>query len=199
MDRQEAIKIVERNWPDGRSALQEALGVLIPELNEPKESEDERVRKKCIELIKRVIPSGNNQSSESKDILDCISYLEKQKEPFIIHDTGCSKMGKMPEYCLNVKPVEWSEEDEAMLENILGTYKTLEDMLNLSTGQDRDILENMNFERDWLKNKFKSLRPQPQAIWQTGPIMNLGLDLQQGKKFLISSLIGSPARSRLMR
>ena len=47
--------------------------------SELRESEDERIRKKCIELIKRVIPSGNNQSIESKDILDCIAYLEKQK------------------------------------------------------------------------------------------------------------------------
>ena len=89
----------------------------IPELVE---SDDERIRKKCIELIKRVIPSGNNQSSESKDILDCIAYLEKQKEPFIIHDTGFSKMGKMPEYFLDVKPAEWSEEDENKIESIKG-------------------------------------------------------------------------------
>ena len=50
---------------------------ILPEL---RESEDERIRKKCIELIKRVIPSGDSQSQESKEILDCIAYLEKQKE-----------------------------------------------------------------------------------------------------------------------
>ena len=51
---------------------------IFPEL---RESEDERIRKKCIELIKRVIPSGDSHRQESKEILDCISYLEKQKEP----------------------------------------------------------------------------------------------------------------------
>ena len=51
---------------------------ILPEL---RESEDERIRKKCIELIKRVIPSGDSQSQESKEILDCIAYLEKKKEP----------------------------------------------------------------------------------------------------------------------
>ena len=49
---------------------------ILPELAE---SDNERIRKKCIELIKRVIPSGDSQSQESKEILDCISYLEKQK------------------------------------------------------------------------------------------------------------------------
>jgi len=55
---------------------------------------------------------------------------------------------------------EWSKDDKAMLVNVLGTYKTFEGMLDLSTEQDRDILESMDFERDWLKDKFKSLHPQ---------------------------------------
>jgi hypothetical protein len=53
------------------------IETIFPEL---RESEDERIRKKCIELIKRVIPSGDSRSQESKEILDCIAYLEKQKD-----------------------------------------------------------------------------------------------------------------------
>ena len=49
-----------------------------------------------------------------------------------------------------------SQDDATMVKNILGTYKTLEDMLDLTTSQDRDILESMNFERDWLKRRFVS-------------------------------------------
>lgn len=56
---------------------------IFPELYE---SEDERIRKKCIELIKRVIPSGDSQSQESKEILDCVAYLEEQKEQKPIPD-----------------------------------------------------------------------------------------------------------------
>lgn len=42
--------------------------------------EDEKIRKKCIELIKRTIPSGNSASSESIEIVECINWLENQKE-----------------------------------------------------------------------------------------------------------------------
>jgi hypothetical protein len=52
------------------------------------------------------------------------------------------------------------ESDVAMLENILGTYKTLEDMLDLSTGQDQDMLESMNFEREWLKKRLSQKMPE---------------------------------------
>jgi len=53
---------------------------------------------------------------------------------------------------------EWSEEDKDMVENILGTYKTLEDMLDLSTEQDQDILTSMKFEKDWLKSLKQRIR-----------------------------------------
>ena len=56
----------------------------------------------------------------------------------------------------NIGKLEASPDDVAMIENILGTYKTLEDMLDLTTSQDRDILESMNFERGWLKRRFGS-------------------------------------------
>lgn len=58
---------------------------------------------------------------------------------------------------------EWSEEDDAMIDNVLGTYKTLEDMLDLTTSQDKDILESMNFERDWIKSL--KYRIQPKQEW----------------------------------
>lgn len=61
----------------------------------------------------------------------------------------------------------WSEEDKDMLENILGTYKTLEDMLDLSTEQDQDILTSMNFERVWLKSlKQRMADNHPNLTWE---------------------------------
>lgn len=101
------------------------------------------------------------------------TFIEEIDETLFMAETGRNEVVKnqierernflksLPER-FNLQPKqEWSEEDEAMLENVLGTYKTLEDMLDLSTGQDRDILESMNFERDWLKGRFKFLRSQP--------------------------------------
>jgi len=55
-----------------------------------------------------------------------------------------------------------SPDDAIMIENILGTYKTLEDMLDLATSQDRDILESMNFEREWLKQRFNTEFTSPE-------------------------------------
>lgn len=73
----EALNWMRELYPGLHGATKEDAEHYFPEL---RESEDERIRKKCIELIKRVIPSGDSQSQESKEILDCISYLEKQKE-----------------------------------------------------------------------------------------------------------------------
>lgn len=92
--------------------IKEAFEFFAPEL---RESENERIRKKCIELIKRVIPSGNNQSSESKDILDCISYLEKQKERL----TAEEKM-KHPLY---VEGFEAGKQVGAQYEAVFGKQK----------------------------------------------------------------------------
>ena len=61
------------------------------------------------------------------------------------------KFNSVQDASFEQKPA-WSEEDKDMVENILGTYKTLENMLDLSTEQDQDILTSMNFERDWLKS-----------------------------------------------
>ena len=57
---------------------------------------------------------------------------------------------------------EWNEDDDAMIDNILGTYKTLEDMLDLTKEQDKDILESMNFERDWIMSLKDRVQPQKQ-------------------------------------
>jgi hypothetical protein len=71
-----ALNWMRELYPGLHGATKEDAEHYFPEL---RESEDERIRKKCIELIKRVIPSGDSQGQESKEILDCIAYLEKQK------------------------------------------------------------------------------------------------------------------------
>ena len=74
MDRNEAIKIVKSHYPANKQMLNEALEFLIPELTE---SEDERIRKVLIELVKCNERSGykllNNVPTSSM-----IAWLEKQ-------------------------------------------------------------------------------------------------------------------------
>ena len=73
MEREEAIKTVKNNWPEGRLMLQEALQTLIPELNE---SEDERIRKWIEKELesKYVVDDIVNNVMASK----ALAWLEKQ-------------------------------------------------------------------------------------------------------------------------
>lgn len=73
MNRNEAIEIVRKNWPDGRHQLSEALETLIPEL---KESEDERIRKALIEHFKWNVKQILNDF-DNKEVL---AFLEKQSK-----------------------------------------------------------------------------------------------------------------------
>ena len=76
MDRNEAIKVIKHNWPEGRHRLSEALKTLIPELNE---SDDERI----IQAIGYAI---TNSKHEDGTILngvtenEALSWLEKVTE-----------------------------------------------------------------------------------------------------------------------
>lgn len=73
MNRNEAIEIVMKNWPNnGFTQLRDALETLIPEL---RMNEDERIRKEIIDWIK----GGNTYEwQDNKD--RWIAYLENQKE-----------------------------------------------------------------------------------------------------------------------
>ena len=73
MDRQEAIEIIQKNWPYSRHRLSEALQTLIPEFQE---SEDERIRKELIQYLKDYpnLPNGNYSRS------NFFAWIEKQGE-----------------------------------------------------------------------------------------------------------------------
>lgn len=71
MNRQEAIKVIRYNWPEGRVILQEALETLVPKL---KESEDERIRKELIEFVNQYGDKFFGQIAKASTI----AWLEKQ-------------------------------------------------------------------------------------------------------------------------
>lgn len=78
MNRQEAIEVVKKNWPDNKyTLLREALETLIPELTE---SKDERIRKYLIEELKVAKSVGELLYTIPQPTREeCIAYLEKQK------------------------------------------------------------------------------------------------------------------------
>lgn len=141
---------------------------IFPELAE---SEDERIRKKCVNLINRVIPSGDNQSNETGEILDCIAWLENLEGAIIIPK---SKQGHQdPEVHLGadgtykrLRPpkAEWSKEDEEMREKLLGE---IEDMLEKlpddyedMDSDDQDRYNELNNMSVWLSNLI------PKSHWK---------------------------------
>ena len=76
MDREEAIEIIRKNMPSDKSLpVYEAIQTLIPELAESAESEDERIRKAIIGIIKNSNIIDINVSEEQM-----LAYLEKQKD-----------------------------------------------------------------------------------------------------------------------
>ena len=73
MDRQEAIEVVKSHWPEGWHMLSEALEVLIPDL---RESEDDRIRKRIIDLIHKVY--ANTVCITHEEFEEITAWLEKQ-------------------------------------------------------------------------------------------------------------------------
>ena len=124
-------------------------------------SEDDRIRKALIDALKTSKTVG-----ELKFVLpeptreECIAYLEKQKEQK--HSNGCFtcdeykkgyEEGRRNGFTAGYnkamkqqKPVEWSEEDEEIFNNIIEKAKG---------GHWIEVNEIT-----WLINRFKSLRPQ---------------------------------------
>lgn len=79
MNRAEAIKIIRETYHTEEEL--NALETLIPELKESEESEEERVRKDIIGLIKFALNDGSAVSPGSHTTKEeAISWLEKQKE-----------------------------------------------------------------------------------------------------------------------
>lgn len=135
MDRQEAIKIVKSNLPEGRQMLSEALEFLIPEL---KESEDERIIKQLIAVVE--LYYGETDEQEKKD---CLSWLEKKSEQKSVEDIAkevikdkesavkflksagiMDSNGELAkEYRDEQNLVEWSEKDAKMLNDIIYSYQ----------------------------------------------------------------------------
>lgn len=79
MNRAEAIKIIRETYHTEEEL--NALETLIPELKESEESEEERVRKDIIGLIKFALNDGSAVSPGSHTTKEeALAYLEKQKE-----------------------------------------------------------------------------------------------------------------------
>lgn len=133
MTRKEALEYINNMWMSGET--HDALETLIPEFGE---SEDEKIRKGIIEIIKAVSGPDCDVYLDEKKQEKYLAWLEKQKEqkpkakaksPLSPHELYDAKIegisqGRQdvidhPEQFGLQKPAEWSEEDEEMLDSII--------------------------------------------------------------------------------
>lgn len=141
MNRNEAIEVIKKNCPNvgiSGSEFETALRELVPELEE---SEDERIRK-------HLLIHFRNKTKETWcniPVKDILAWLEKLKNCYIVPKSHLDPVGEKGE---EGKPPEWSEEDEDRLESIMMWL-------------DEEKPEYVEKDKEWLKNRVKSLRPQP--------------------------------------
>lgn len=175
----------ERNW------LAERLRYLVPEPREwdsnvlPENADDKTINEKLISLV---YWSGTPWSTKDKD--QFVAYLEKIGcEKYVPCDGQCENCAcfqsglhfqqekkleeeqKPADYCsvrdefdldgnLKQKPAEWSEEDEKFFTTALWHIS-----YSVSNGKSTDCRCDTT---EWLKSikeRLKSLRPQPKAEW----------------------------------
>lgn len=85
MTREEAIKVIKEAMPTLWKETKDAIQTLIPELAE---SEDERIRKEIISIVKEYGRICEKEGDPCSTINDCLSYLENLKPSFRqIHDS----------------------------------------------------------------------------------------------------------------
>ena len=185
----EALKKAKSIYRDAKEAgcsHTDWLEHIFPQLTE---SEDERIRKQLVDIV-AFIPEANFKSASRED---CRTYLEKQKEqkPSWSEDFGKeveSVHKRYPEVSFakltriayhfakwadKYKSTEWREEDEKNLELVTDcVYEFYPDPV-------------MKYKlKDWLTQRLKSLRPQPQHRDTYYDIIHNILDMLKGMDFM---------------
>ena len=152
-----------------------AIQALIPDLAE---SEDERIRKDLVNVIKWLIANPNLSSQYYKDrYAEMLAWLEKQKEQKSIEDVAkevckdkesamkflksagiMDENGELAEqYRSEQKPKQgWSEEDETGFKDALWAISKARE-----SAKDENDMGNIWFAENWLRTRLKSLSPQP--------------------------------------
>lgn len=132
---QEALERARELHEAGNALTKSQMEIVFPEL---KESEDERIRKELVYFIQKEKEYMESKVKPENSprlmfFMDALAYLERQNEQ---------------------KPAEWSEEDDKMLNAII-------DDIHCGTDFNAEVMHEANEREKWLRERFKSLRPQP--------------------------------------
>ena len=163
----------EYEIPAGYAARIENNRVII----EPKEREDEKIRKEIIEFLTDGIWSETTigEVKQSQRYAKWIAYLGKQKDEHLDNDLTFNKPAEWSKdiICKAVKEVgltqhqinwlknnvfppeqEWSEEDEAAFGDLMWCIEQAR-----KSAKDENDMGDIWFAENWVKNRLKSIRP----------------------------------------
>ena len=162
----EALSRAKKEWSNNLDNAyknyRERLEIIFPELAE---SEDEKIRKALVELVKCNERSGytllNNVSTSSM-----LVWLEKQAERKLAWDEEDEENMNNILYILNQLKDTSSYEEDDIVERIINWIKSLKDRLCSSNEYDKDMLgaiaycikNNRPLEKEhiaWLENQSK--------------------------------------------
>ena len=163
--REEQIELVKRLLKTGVS--DDARMVLERQFPEVLESEDERIGNLIYCIIRDREDIRNTLEANGVSVDNALSYLEKQKEQKLT-DREMKEVlrweyekGKS-DAIAEMKPAEWSEEDEKMLKLLILELE--------EEGKDVNVPELYRVEIDWLKS------PRPQPHWKPSDEQMKALD-----------------------
>ena len=119
---------------DGNALTKQQMEIVCPELAD---SEDERTRKSIICFLQR----GGYMTPEDRN--KAYAWLEKHKE---------QNSGSDSEKPNN----KWNDEDETAFGDLMWCIEQ-----SRKSAKDENDMGNIWFAENWLKNRLKSIRPQP--------------------------------------
>ena len=177
---EKALKVAQRFYDESVAITKKGLEDIFPEL---KESDDEKIRKRLLDYFKSFKIANTGIRWEGLDINEVIAWLEKwrseeEQKKEIKH--ACAKGVKNGANAVNEikklyehKPVEWSEEDEKILNAVIRDYQANNPNYQLWGIPAGDIVK-------W----FKSLkdRVQPKQEWSEKDIEMIDRLIRHCKK-----------------
>ena len=83
-------------------------------------------------------------------------WYRKHGYGYMAFKDGYDWLEKTLEYMKPIKPAEWSEEDEAAYGDLIWCIEQAK-----KSAKDENDMGNIWFAENWVKNRLKSLRPQP--------------------------------------
>ena len=195
MDRNEAIRIVRMCCPkiaNSKCDFETAMRVLVPEL---KESEDERIRKAILELVKQSSHILNPMNQKSM-----IAWLEKQGKqnpvlPGFEEQEGVAgrdyipvewvetieNYGKWKIVRVNEQNLAWSEEDENKKSDAITAIDLM--MTDSFKETHPNLYKAFGESKDWLKTLKErcTLRPSDEQMKQLGLVVERNKDTLIGE------------------